>query len=269
MPELRIWLLGLAATVLPALLCWLVSVPRADVSLVDRVWALLFVAAALVYASRAHPGPARLWLTLVPLLLWAVRLTWHISVRNWGHGEDRRYREIRRKHGPGFAASSLYVVFLPQAVLAWIISLPLLGLLVGQRPVAWRELPGAALWLAGFTVEVVADLQLTRFLASPRQRGAVMDRGLWRYSRHPNYFGECCLWWGFYLMALAAGAWWAIAAPVLMTMLLLRVSGVTLLEKDIAERRPAYRDYAARTSAFLTRAPRPLRPGPGSSAPAP
>jgi steroid 5-alpha reductase family enzyme len=273
MPELQLWLLGLAATVAPALICWLVSVPRRDVSLVDRVWSLLFVSAALIYAIYGHPGAGRLWLTLGPLLLWAVRLAVHITVRNWGHGEDRRYQKIRRNHEPGFAAKSLYVVFGPQAILAWIISLPLLGSLLGQNPPGWRDLPGCVLWLAGFAIEFVADLQLARFRADPANRGAVMDRGLWRYSRHPNYFGECCLWWGFYLLALAAGAWWSIVAPVLMTVLLLRVSGVTLLEEDISERRPAYRDYVARTSAFLMRPPRPLRaPSPshaGTSAPAP
>jgi steroid 5-alpha reductase family enzyme len=273
MPELQLWFLGLAATAWPALLCWLVSVPRRDVSLVDRVWSLLFVSAALAYASYGHPEAARLWLTMVPLLLWALRLAVHITMRNWGHGEDRRYQKIRHNHEPGFAAKSLYVVFGPQALLAWIISLPLLGSMLGQRPPGWREVPGCLVWLVGFTIEVVADLQLVRFRADPANHGAVMDRGLWRYSRHPNYFGECCLWWGFYLMALAAGAWWAIAAPVLMTVLLLRVSGVTLLEQDITERRPAYRDYVAGTSAFLLRAPRRLQSASparsGSSAAAP
>jgi steroid 5-alpha reductase family enzyme len=267
MPEWRLWFLGLAGIALPALLCWVVSVPRRDVSLIDRAWSLLFVAAALSYAGYGHPLRARLWLTLTPLLLWALRLAVHITVRNWGQGEDRRYRRIRADHEPGFALKSLYVVFAPQALLAWIISLPLLGALMGPRPPGWRELPGGLLWLVGFTIEAVADLQLARFRADPSHAGAVMDRGLWRYSRHPNYFGECCLWWGFYLMALGAGAWWSLPAPVLMTVLLLRVSGVTLLERDIGERRPAYRDYVARTSAFLMRPPRPESPGASASAP--
>lgn len=273
MPEVQLWFLGLAATALPAFLCWLVSVPRRDVSLVDRVWSLLFVSAALAYASYGHPGSARLGLIMVPLLLWALRLALHITVRNWGHGEDRRYQKIRLNHEPGFAAKSLYVVFGPQALLAWIISLPLLGALLGPGSPGWRDLPGCLVWLVGFSIEVIADVQLARFRADPANRGAVMDRGLWRYSRHPNYLGECCLWWGFYLLALAAGAWWTIAAPVLMTVLLLRVSGVTLLEQDIGERRPAYRDYVARTSAFLLWPPRPVQCASpsraGSSAPAP
>jgi steroid 5-alpha reductase family enzyme len=260
MPELRLWFLGLAATAVAALLCWLASLARRDVSLIDRVWSLMFMSAALIYAGYGHPSADRLWLVFAPLSLWAARLCVHISVRNWGHGEDRRYQKIRLAHEPGFAVKSLYVVFVPQALLAWIISLPLLGALLGQQSPGWRDLPGGILWLFGFSIEAIADLQLLRFGADPANRGAVMDRGLWRYSRHPNYFGECCLWWGFYLLALAAGAWWAIAAPVLMTVLLLRVSGVTLLEQDIGERRPGYRHYVARTSAFLLWPPRPLPP---------
>ena len=238
------------------MLCWLASLVRRDVSLIDRVWSLMFVSAALVYAHCVQPMPARTWLVMVPLWAWALRLSLHITVRNWGHGEDRRYQKIRREHEPGFAIKSLYIVFAPQAVLAWIISLPLLGILLGREAPGWRELAGVCLWLAGFGIETVADRQLMRFRADPANRGEVMDRGLWRYSRHPNYFGECCLWWGFDLMALAAGAWWAIIAPVLMTVLLLRVSGVSLLEQDIADRRPAYRDYVSRTSAFFLRPPR-------------
>ena len=258
MSEWHAWALGLAATVLPAALCWLASLPLRDVSIVDRVWSLLFVSAALVYAWQAGPYAPRLALTLLPLLLWALRLAVHISVRNWGHGEDRRYQVIRRNNQPGFAFKSLYLVFGLQAVLAWIISLPLLGSMAGVRPPGWRDVPGLVLWLAGLLIETVADLQLARFRAAPRQGAAVMDRGLWRYSRHPNYFGECCLWWGFYLLALSAGAWWTIVAPLLMTVLLLRVSGVTLLEADIGERRPGYADYVARTSAFVPRPPRRL-----------
>jgi steroid 5-alpha reductase family enzyme len=262
MPELTLWLLGLVATAWPALLCWLISLPLRDASIVDRVWSLLFVSAALVYARYGHPGAARLWLTMVPLLLWALRLALHITLRNWGHGEDRRYRQIRRNHEPGFAFKSLYLVFGLQALLAWIISLPLLATMLAARAPDWRELPGLCVWLVGFGIEAVADFQLTRFRADPANHGAVLDRGLWRYSRHPNYFGECCLWWGFYLLALAAGAWWSIVAPLTMTVLLLRVSGVALLEQDIGERRPAYRDYIARTSAFVPWPPRPLGSAP-------
>jgi steroid 5-alpha reductase family enzyme len=262
MPEmqlLHVWLGGLAAMAVLAVGCWLASLPLRDASIVDRAWSLLFVAAGVSYAGALGPLRPRVLLMLALLLAWAMRLSLHITLRNWGQGEDRRYQQIRRNHEPGFAWKSLYIVFGLQAMLAWIISLPLLGSMAGERAPGWRDAPGLVLWLAGFLAEWIADSQLTRFRADPGSRGAVMERGLWRYSRHPNYFGECCLWWGFYLLAASAGAWWTIVAPVLMTVLLLRVSGVALLEQDIGQRRPAYREYIARTNAFM---PGPRRPAP-------
>ena len=121
------------------------------------------------------------------------------------------------------------------------------------------DFAAVALWLAGFGFEAVADAQLARFRSNPRSRGEVLDRGIWRYTRHPNYFGECLIWWGFYLLALAGGGWWSFPAPLLMTVLLLRVSGVALLERDISDRRPAYRDYMRSTNAFV--------PGPRKASP--
>ena len=138
-----------------------------------------------------------------------------------------------------------------QGVLAWLISLPLLAGILGQQSLGWLDIAAVSLWCIGFLFEAVGDWQLARFKADPANKGRVMDRGLWRYSRHPNYFGNCCLWWGFYLLALAAGGWWSIISPILMTFLLLKVSGVSLLEQDITERRPAYRDYIQRTNAFV------------------
>jgi steroid 5-alpha reductase family enzyme len=128
----------------------------------------------------------------------------------------------------------------------------------GSAPYNALDTLGVLLWLAGFACEAIADWQLVRFKANPAQRGRVLDTGLWRYSRHPNYFGEALLWWGFYAFAAAAGGWWTLFAPVLMTVLLLKISGVPLLEHDIAERRPGYRDYVQRTSAFIPRPPKDL-----------
>jgi len=186
-----------------------------------------------------------------------LRLTAHLLVRNWGQPEDRRYQAIRRNHSPGFSWKSLYIVFGLQALLAWIISMPLHAAIVGTTPLNWLDAVGAALVLTGLAIEASADHQLRRFKADPSHAGQVMDQGLWRYSRHPNYFGEACVWWGFGLIALAAGSGLSLIAPLLMTWLLLKVSGVALLEKDIAERRPAYQDYIARTSAFVPWPPRP------------
>jgi steroid 5-alpha reductase family enzyme len=247
-------------TLLLVLLTWIVSVFKRNVSIVDSTWSLMFLGMACVYALGGAQLTGRGVLMLLLVGAWALRLSAYITWRNWGEGEDRRYQAIRRKHEPGFAFSSLYLVFGLQAVLAWFISLPLLAAAGGAAPLGLLDAVAVLVWLAGFGFESVADAQLAAFRASPDNRGKVLDTGLWRYTRHPNYFGECLLWWGFYLLALAAGGWWTLPAPVLMTFLLLRVSGVTLLERDIGERRPAYRDYVRSTNAFV--------PGPRKTLPA-
>ena len=188
--------------------------------------------------------------------VWAVRLSAHITWRNHGHGEDRRYQQIRRNNDPGFAVKSLYIVFGLQALLAWVISLPLLAAATSTAPIGLLDAVGCALWLIGFVFEAGGDWQLARFTANPANAGKVMDRGFWGWTRHPNYFGDACAWWGLGVLGIAAGGWWSIPGPLLMTLLLLKVSGVTLLEKDIGERRPGYADYVRRTSAFLPRPPR-------------
>ena len=140
--------------------------------------------------------------------------------------------------------------------LACIFSLPFLGAVSGAAPLGLLDAAGLLLWATGLFFEAVGDWQLARFKADPANRGQVMDRGLWRYTRHPNYFGDFCVWWGFYLLAASAGAWWSIPGPLLMSLLLLKVSGVSLLEKDIGERRPAYAQYVRRTNAFFPGVPR-------------
>lgn len=253
-------LAGLAVAVAIALPTWGVSVLRRDASLADRVWPWLIAGPGLAYAAhfpwRGSPLAGAL---LAVLVAWALRLSLYLTWRNWGHGEDRRYRAMREARGPTFAWQSIYVVFGLQAVIAWLVSAPLLVFFAaGQRGGAVAAL-GAALATFGALFSAVADAQLARFLRGARAPGAVMDRGLWAWSRHPNYFGEACLWWGFWLMALGAAgaaAWWTVLSPVLMTWLLLKVSGVVLLEQGMAQRRPAYRDYAARTSAFVPWPPR-------------
>jgi steroid 5-alpha reductase family enzyme len=230
---------------------WLLSLPLRNVSIVDSVWSLLIAAAGITYACETSALSLRGWLVLALLAAWALRLAIYITVRNHGHGEDRRYQAIRARNQPNFAFKSLYLVFGLQALLAWVVSLPLMAGIFDMRPLGWPDYLGVVVLLFGGLWESIGDAQLARFKGVADNRGQVMDQGLWRFSRHPNYFGECCVWWGFYLFALSGGGWWAIASPVLMTVLLLRVSGVGLLEKDIGERRPAYRDYVARTNAFF------------------
>ena len=251
MNTLHLWLTALPTMALLGVLAWLIASARRNVGLVDVFWSLFFLAGTVVYALlTAARGPRALWV-LALVLVWSLRLTIHLARRNWSAPEDYRYQLIRARNQPGFTWKSLYLVFGLQVVLAWIISAPLLGALLGRQPFGALDLLGVLLSGFGIGYEGLADFQLQRFKAAAGNAGQVMDRGLWRYSRHPNYFGECCVWWGFYLLAASAGAWWSLYSPLLMTILLLKVSGVALLEKDIAERRPAYREYIARTNPFF------------------
>ena len=239
-----------------AILAWLVSLPLRNVSLVDTLWSLKFLLCAGLYVGLQQTQSPRALLLLILVAIWAVRLSVYITARNHGHGEDRRYQAIRQNNEPGFAYKSLYILFGLQALLAWIISLPLLAASSGNAPLGLFDAAGVVLWTVGMVFEAGGDWQLARFKANPAHAGQVFDRGLWRYTRHPNYFGDFCVWWGFYALALGAGGWWSLAGPLLMSVLLLKVSGVALLEKDIGERRPAYADYIRRTSAFFPRRPR-------------
>lgn len=239
---------------------WLASLPLRDASLVDRVWGAAFVLQAWWYvAGPSAPPPG--WaggLLLGMVTVWGTRLSVHLTRRNWGQGEDYRYAAMRAHHGNRFPLVSLASVFLLQAVLAWLIGMPLhagLGSASGPlRPAL--ALAGAVVWIVGFGFETVGDRQLERHRADPTRRGQVLATGLWRYTRHPNYFGDAAVWWGIWLVAAARGGAWTVFAPVLMTVFLLRVSGVTLLERKLRESRPGYREYAERTSAFLPWPPR-------------
>ena len=247
---------GLAVVAIAAFCLWLLSLYKRNVAIVDGAWSLMFMLQAFTYTlSQPAFGLASLGvrtsLVLVLVSVWALRLSIYITWRNWGLGEDRRYQAIRARNEPNFPLKSLYLVFLLQAVLAWIISLPLQGAVLSKKPPGLFDLAGATLWLVGMVFEAGGDWQLARFKADPANNGRVMDRGFWRYTRHPNYFGDFCVWWGFYLIAVGAGAWWSILGPILMSVLLMRVSGVTLLERDIGERRPQYAQYVRRTNAFF------------------
>jgi steroid 5-alpha reductase family enzyme len=251
MSVMETWLAALPFLLGAAALTWAVSVAKRNVTIVDTLWSLLFVIAAAVYVASAEAPSPRAWLVLGMVGLWGVRLAAYLAWRNRGHEEDRRYQAIRRRNEPNFALKSLWLIFGFQAVLAWVISLPLVGAVASDAPLGLLDWLGVALWAVGVFFEAVGDWQLARFKANPANAGQVMDRGLWRYTRHPNYFGDFCVWWGLYLVALSAGAWWSIAGSLIMSFLLLRFSGVRLLERDIGERRPAYAEYVRRTNAFF------------------
>ena len=248
---LELWLEALPVLLGAASLTWVYSLLKRNVTIVDTLWSLLFVIAATVYVASVESPSQRAWLVLGLVGIWGARLATYLAWRNRGHEEDRRYQAIRRRNEPHFALKSLWLIFGFQAVLAWIISLPLAGTVAGDAPLGLLDWLGVALWAIGLYFEAVGDWQLARFKADRANAGRVMDRGLWRYTRHPNYFGDFCVWWGLYLLALSAGAWWTIVGPLIMSFLLLRFSGVRLLERDIGERRPAYAEYVRRTNAFF------------------
>ena len=234
-----------------AAISWLFSIIKKDVSFVDSLWSLFFLVAAVVFAIESQPLSTRGTVVLVLVAAWALRLSVYITARNWGEGEDYRYQSIRAKNDPGFAFKSLYIVFGLQGLLAWVIAAPLLPAIASDSALNVIDLAAVILWTVGFVFEAGGDYQLSRFKARSDSRGRVLDTGLWRYPRHPNYFGDFCIWWSFYLFAVAAGGWWSIFSPLLMSLLLLKVSGVAMLEKTISDRRPDYADYIQRTNAFF------------------
>ena len=240
-------------------LVWLTSLIKRDASIIDIFWGLGFVTLAWFYRSQVPLETFRQ--TLVPMLvtLWGLRLALYILWRNRGHGEDYRYAAMRQKWGARFPLVSLLTIFWLQGVLFWLIGMPLLQVQASRQPMGWTWLDslGLALFAIGFFFEAVGDWQLARFKADPAHKGKVLDRGLWRYTRHPNYFGDATLWWGFGCFALATdGSLWTVISPALMTLLIIKVSGVALLEKGLGDTKPQYRDYVRRTSAFIPWPPR-------------
>lgn len=250
-----------SVTLAAMILLWFIATLRLDVSIVDLYWGVGFAIVATVAVVINRPPTQRGWVVAGLTAVWGLRLSLHLFRRNWGRPEDRRYAAMRARHGARFAWVSLFTVFLLQAVILWFTSLPVQAALVSRAAdfPTLLDVLGIVLWGVGFCFEAVGDRQLVRFQADPRNRGRVLDHGLWRYTRHPNYFGDACMWWGLYLLAAAGGGAWTAASPLLMTFLLLRVSGVTLLEQTIVERRPEYAEYQARTSAFFPWPPQPKR----------
>lgn len=232
---------------------WLIGTARRDVSIVDPFWGAGFVIVAWVAWCVNSPAALRVLILASLTTIWGLRLSLFLLSRNWGHGEDRRYATMRTHHGRRFWWVSLFTVFLLQAAILWFVSLPIqcAAVLNSSVPPGWLDVAGIAIWGLGLFFEAIGDWQLARFKMDPSNAGRVMDHGLWRYTRHPNYFGDFCVWWGLYLIAAAGGAWMTVLSPLLLTFLLLRVSGVRLLERTIADRRPDYVAYIARTNAFF------------------
>jgi steroid 5-alpha reductase family enzyme len=256
----EVYLTGLAVIVGIMTLLWLLSLPLKNSSIVDPFWGTGFVIANWIYFALTPDGFAgRKWLISLLVTIWGLRLSLYLLWRNRGKGEDFRYQKFRRDAGRKWWWYSYFQTFLLQGILLWVISAPLLAANYAATPdhltiLDYLVIP---LWLLGFFFEAMGDLQLARFKADPANKGKVLDRGVWRYTRHPNYFGDAAQWWAYYLIAASAsGGFWTLFSPVIMTLFLLRVSGVTLLEKTLTTTKPGYKEYVESTSAFIPWFPR-------------
>lgn len=255
--------LNLALIVVVMAVLWTLSLKLKDVSFIDGVWPLGMLMLALATFPRTEGDPTRKWLLLWLCAVWAIRLAWHLLKRWRAHGADGRYTKIvedqERKAGWSFAKTGLLIVFLPQAFFAWLNSLPVqLGQVATVPPIGWIGWTGAVIVVIGIGFESIGDAQLAAFKKDPDNKGQVMDKGLWRYTRHPNYFGDACVWWGLWLIAAETG-WVGIASiigPIFLTVTLTKWSGIGMTEKATASTKPGYADYIRRTSAFIPMPPR-------------
>jgi len=242
------------------LVVWAISVRIRDASIVDIFWGAGFAGISLVGLSLGAGDFERRALVAALTVAWGLRLAAYLFVRNRGEGEDSRYQSMRRRHGDRFAIVSLRTVFAFQGIMMLVVALPIVvAQSTSGAPLGALDALGAAIWACGLAFEAIGDIQLARFKGNPRNAGQVMDQGLWAWTRHPNYFGDFLVWWGIGLTAASAALPWPLVAalgPALMSFLLLRVSGVALLERRMKRTRPGYAEYAARTPAFFPRPPR-------------
>ena len=252
---MSVYVASALAIVVVMLGTWLLSLVLRNASIVDIVWGLGFVVVGWVSFLTTDETGSRQTVLLVLVTIWGARLGAYLLWRNAGKGEDFRYVKMRKHWGPRFPIISLATVFTLQGVLMYLGSLPVqYGMTIDPDhavgPIGYL---GELLWAVGMFFEAVGDWQLARFKADPANAGKIMDRGLWRYTRHPNYFGDFAVWWGIWLVVIDAGlaGWWTVIGPVVMTVLLVRVSGKGLLERNLKRRRPGYDEYIARTSGFF------------------
>ncbi|MBH98172.1 MAG: hypothetical protein CMM56_06940 [Rhodospirillaceae bacterium] len=245
------YLYALATSISLAILVWGLSLWLRDVSIVDSIWSLMIAVCTIPYLILAPEVGIRGYLITCLVWVWALRLSGYITWRNWGIEEDHRYKEIRKNNEPNFEVKSLYIIFVFQAFCASIISLSLLPSIAEKFANGWFDYIGLFLFIVGFLFESISDYQLCIFKSNPVNKVRVFDKGLWRYTRHPNYFGDFCVWWGFFFFSLGSDSWWTIISPLLMSFFLLKFSGVAVLEKTIKTRRPAYTEYVKYTNTFF------------------
>lgn len=252
--------LGSAATIIVLLmvLAWLISLVKVDAGVADIAWAAGLVAVAWISWWVGDGLADRRSLLVAMVTIWGLRLAAHLVIRSHGRPEDMRYASMRQRAGGRFPLTSLFTVFLARGVVMFVVSLPVQLAMTPTHPeVGIVSIIGVVIWGVGLFFETVADAQLSRFRNDPDVEGQVLDWGLWRYSRHPNYFGELGIWWGLALVAAeTTDARWALIGPALLTVLILGVTGVPPLERHLQERYEGYADYATRTSTLLPRKPK-------------
>ena len=251
---LDLWLTAGSIILILMTLLWLYSLAIKNASIVDIFWGTGFV---ITYWVALWIGSIEITTRILLLggivTLWGLRLSAHIFLRNHKQPEDFRYAAWRAENGASWWWRSFFKVFLLQGVILWIVAVPLIAVQTAN-PAATTcacEYSGLGLWLVGFMFEAGGDWQLTRFKKDPNNKGKLLTTGYWSVTRHPNYFGDAAQWWGFWLFAFSAGAWWTVFSPLLMTFLLMKVSGVAMLERTLAKNKPGYEEYSARTSAFF------------------
>jgi steroid 5-alpha reductase family enzyme len=240
-------------------LLWVRSIFIKNVSIVDLFWGFGFVILSLFYFQFSSGYLPRKIITLLLVMIWGIRLSVYLTRRNMGMGEDFRYREFRKKYGEErYWWVSFFQTFLLQGILMWLISVTLLGAMTGSdvKELSVADYAGILLWITGMIFEAGGDWQLAKFKSNPLNKGKVLNKGLWRYTRHPNYFGDSAVWWGYGLLSIGAGNYLAAFGSVMMTALIIRVSGVALLEKSLVDKKPEYRDYIRNTSSFIPWPPR-------------
>lgn len=230
---------------------WGISLILRDSSIVDVFWGAGFVLVAWIVAGVTDGTGARRAIIIALVTLWGVRLTTHLYLRNRGKGEDPRYARWREAAGPSWWWKSAFKVFLLQGAVMLVVIAPVVAALASPAPIGMVDILAIPVWAVGFVFETVGDWQLARFKEEAANRGRLLTTGLWRFTRHPNYFGDATAWWGIWLVAVGAGAWWTFPGPLLMTFLLLKVSGVAMLEKDLRQTKPGYEEYVASTNAFI------------------
>jgi len=252
----QIYFRGLMLIIFLITMLWLWSVYLKDVSIVDAFWGCGFVILAIYYffttpSSELHP---RKILVLVLVGIWGLRLSLYLLIRNWGKPEDFRYQKFRNDYGANrYWWFSFFQVFLLQGILLWIISAPLLSTqyFSSSNPLNYFDYLAIMVWGIGFLFETLGDDQLSKFKSNPANKNKVLNTGLWKYTRHPNYFGDAAIWWSFGLFSIASGSYLPLISCLIMNVLLLKVSGVVLLERTLTNSKPRYKEYMDKTPAFF------------------